>query len=492
MNFLLLLSGFFLGWSLGANDGGNIFGPAVSTRMLKFPTAAIIASVFIILGAVLQGGGATQTLSALGAVNQLSGSCTVAVAAALSLFLMVKTRIPVSSSQAVVGAILGWNIFANQYTGYTTLITIFSAWVSTPILSALFAIFFYIIFRKYYYQRRISLLLNDYYLRMGYITLIAFSAYSLGANNIANVVGMFASSSPFTPINVLGKIIIPANIQLFFLGGISIAVGILTRSMNNAQTIGQDIYKMSPTIGFIAILSSSLVLFLFSSKNLQILLDTLHLPTLPLVPASSSQAIVGAIIGLGIIKNANQIQYKKISKIALGWIINPILSGLICFVSLFFVQNVFNQKVYTPAVHRFNYIVLQKLESIGVDTSKISELNNQIFDNPKQLKQTLASFKISYQEQTLIAEYGEYFPIYLSSRIISQIKEQNFFPEQYYLPFDELENEYFDYRWQLSDKFSEKSEYWRYKPQKRKNDFYNSELNKRYELLFRFLQKEIR
>jgi PiT family inorganic phosphate transporter len=66
MSFLLLSSGFFLGWSLGANDGGNIFGPAISTRMLKFKIAALIAAFFIIIGAVFQGGGATQTLSNLG------------------------------------------------------------------------------------------------------------------------------------------------------------------------------------------------------------------------------------------------------------------------------------------------------------------------------------------------------------------------------------------------------------------------------------------
>ena len=38
---IFLSSGLFLGWSLGANDAANIFGTAVSTRMVKFKTAAI-------------------------------------------------------------------------------------------------------------------------------------------------------------------------------------------------------------------------------------------------------------------------------------------------------------------------------------------------------------------------------------------------------------------------------------------------------------------
>ena len=41
---LSLLGGIFLGWSLGANDASNAFGSAVSSRMVKFWTAAILAS----------------------------------------------------------------------------------------------------------------------------------------------------------------------------------------------------------------------------------------------------------------------------------------------------------------------------------------------------------------------------------------------------------------------------------------------------------------
>ena len=57
-----LSSGFFLGWSLGANDASNVFGTAVGTRMLRFRTAAIVCSIFVVLGAVISGAGATHTL----------------------------------------------------------------------------------------------------------------------------------------------------------------------------------------------------------------------------------------------------------------------------------------------------------------------------------------------------------------------------------------------------------------------------------------------
>ena len=79
--FLFLSSGLFLGWSLGANDAANLFGTAVGSRMIKFKTAALIASVFVILGAVLTGSGASETLSHLGKINaiQLFAFVTVAI-----------------------------------------------------------------------------------------------------------------------------------------------------------------------------------------------------------------------------------------------------------------------------------------------------------------------------------------------------------------------------------------------------------------------------
>ena len=79
---LFLSSGLFLGWALGANDAANVFGTAVGTRMVRFATAAVVCSVFVILGAVLSGAGAAHTLGKLGSINALAGSFMAAFAAA--------------------------------------------------------------------------------------------------------------------------------------------------------------------------------------------------------------------------------------------------------------------------------------------------------------------------------------------------------------------------------------------------------------------------
>ena len=113
---IFLLGGLFLGWSLGANDAANVFGTAVGTRMVRFKTAAIVCSIFVILGAIISGAGTTETLGKLGAINALPGAFAACVAAGLSVYLMTKAGLPVSTTQAIVGAIVGWNLYTGSAT----------------------------------------------------------------------------------------------------------------------------------------------------------------------------------------------------------------------------------------------------------------------------------------------------------------------------------------------------------------------------------------
>jgi len=233
MIYLLLSSGLFLGWSLGANDAANVFGTSVGTKMIKFRTAAWIAAIFVILGAVIEGSGASGTLGKLGSINTMPGAFTVALAAALSVAFMTKLKLPVSTSQAIVGAIIGWNMFSGSITDITSLTKIVLTWIVCPVLSALIAIILYKFFKFFLAKAKIHLLDLDAYTRIGLIIVGAFGAYSLGANNISNVVGSFTSSSPFHDINVYNIFTISGNQILFLIGGIAIAVEslpILTKS----------------------------------------------------------------------------------------------------------------------------------------------------------------------------------------------------------------------------------------------------------------------
>lgn len=337
---IFLSAGLFMGWSLGANDAANIFGTAVGTRMIKFRTAAIICAIFVIIGAVVGGSGTSHTLGKLGAINAIAGAFAVSLSAAFTVMVMTKRGLPVSTSQAIVGAIIGWNIFAGLQTDSDVVIDIVQTWVFTPILAAIFAVLFYWLVKYIIEHRKIHVVRMDKYTRIGLVIAGAFGAYSLGANNIANVMGVFIQVSPFNDITFAGITITGVQV-LFLLGGIAIAVGVATYSKKVMMTVGNSIFKLSPINAFVVVLATSLVLFVFSSQGLYDFLTANGLPAFPLVPVSQSQAVIGAIMGIGLAKGGRNIDVKKIGSIGLGWILTPLISAIITVVALNVLQNVF-------------------------------------------------------------------------------------------------------------------------------------------------------
>ncbi len=345
MLLFFLSSGLFLGWSLGANDAANVFGTAVGTRMIRFGVAAAICSVFVIVGAVAGGAGASHTLGKLGAVNALGGAFMVALSAGFTVYIMTRMSLPVSTSQAIVGAIIGWNLFSGSPTDTSVLIKIVTTWVACPLLAAGFAMVFYTVFIRVSCRFPVHLLWEDMLLRWGLILVGAFGAYSLGANNIANVMGVFVPVAPFETLTVAGLFDFTGAQQLFLIGGIAISIGIFTYSRRVMETVGGSLMKLTPQMALIVVMSQAAVLYVFSSQGLSTWLMGHGLPSIPLVPVSSSQAVIGAVLGLGVLKGGRGIRFRVLGEIATGWVITPIVACVITFIALFFLQNVFSIQV---------------------------------------------------------------------------------------------------------------------------------------------------
>ena len=258
--------------------------------------------------------------------------------------MMTKRGLPVSTSQAIVGAIIGWNVFAGIQTDIDVVFKIVKTWVFTPILAAMFAMIIYFIVKFIIEHIKIHVVKIDKYTRIGLVIAGAFGSYSLGSNNIANVMGVFIQVSPFQDLT-MGSFTFTGVQQLFLLGGIAIAVGVFTFSKKVMMTVGNSIFKLSPISAFIVVLSSSLVLFVFSSEGLYNFLTLRNLPAFPLVPVSQSQAVVGSIMGIGFAKGGRNIDVSQIGKIAMGWVLTPLISMVISFIVLNVLQNVFLQNV---------------------------------------------------------------------------------------------------------------------------------------------------
>lgn len=429
--WFFISSGLFLGWSLGANNAVSLFGTAVTSKMIKFRTAAIIGGIFVVLGSFISGAGTTNTLASLGGVNAIAGSFTVALAVAISITWMTKAKLPVSTSQAVVGAIIGWNLFTGSPTDFNSLTKIVSSWVVSPIISAAFGFILFKIIKNTVLKWKIHMLEIDTYNRIGLVIVGAIASYSMGANNIANVMGMFVEATPFSDVNVFDIYTITGTQQLFLFGGFSIAAGIFTYGHNVMKTVGSDLYKISPITGLTVVLASSIVMWLFTSQSLETFLLKNNLPSIPLVPLSATQSFIGAVIGVGLAKDPQSINFSVFGKIGVGWVVAPLTAGLLSFILLFFVQNVFEQKVIQPVPYEITHSVIQKLKEDGIETEKINELVGERFYHSKIFRnEIMKRNQYSNNEIYLIFHYAIIDSFKVDSTLINENLDSVLFSDE--------------------------------------------------------------
>ena len=481
---IFLTSGLFLGWSLGANDAANVFGTAVGTRMISFKKAAILSGIFVILGAVISGAGAARTLGELGAVNAIAGAFVVALAAAITVYWLTVLGYPVSTTQAIVGAIIGWDLFSGALIDYGSLEAIVLSWVISPVLAAIFSALLYKVIAYGITNARIHMFRLDAMTRAGLIFAGIAGAYSLGANNIANVVGIFVPISPFADISFMGWFKLNTAQQLFLIGGIAIAVGTFTYGKKVMLTVGAGITEMSPVAAFVAVLSNAVVLFLFASEGLRAFLLGHGLPAFPLVPVSSSQAIVGSVIGIALVKGGRGIRWRMIGEITGAWIATPVVAIVISFISLFILQNVFQQKTYIPVEYQLTAEAEQRILKTGIGTDALTELRGKTYPSAKQFRKAVSQrTNLNAGQLNTVMSATEIEPIVLTFPAVNRINNPSITADQKKAALG-LVGKAFTHRWQLETALAERSPDWRpVQGDKERNDKIMLDLDYIYRLI---------
>jgi len=264
---------------------------------VKYRLAVVLSAIFILIGALLEGSRGLETISSVSSQTLLTASVST-IGAAISMTLMTYLGIPSSSSQAMMGAILGIGIL-NSTVDWSVLTKVVICWITTPIGAAIGSFFLYKIFAVMFRRIR-TVQAQDLSLKIGALIIGAYGSYALGANNVANVTGPFAG-------------IISLEVAAL-VGGLSIALGVLTFSKRVMYTVGKQITSLDHFSAVIATFSQAITVWIYALIG---------------VPVSTSQAIVGAVIGAGLARGSRDINYKILRNIALGWLQTPLIAGLV-------------------------------------------------------------------------------------------------------------------------------------------------------------------
>jgi len=298
-----LISGLYLGWALGANDASNVFGTAVASRMLPFFTAATLCGVFVCLGAILSGEAGMATYSSL-STTTLQTAFIVAAMSAITVTFMTWRQLPVSTSQAVVGALIAVGVF-NDQVHFGVLGKVVVCWLGTPVGAMIVAVLLYLVLGQLLNLLSLNLFQSDLVLRWCLVIAGSYGAYALGANNVANVTGAFVGEEMLTVQ------------QACLLGGLSIALGVFTFSHGVMMTVGRGLVKLDAFSAFIVICAEGIVVHFYAIVG---------------VPVSTSQAVVGAVLGIGIVKGVKTVNKRTLSNIVLAWTTTPFITFIITFV----------------------------------------------------------------------------------------------------------------------------------------------------------------
>ena len=480
-----LSSGLFLGWSLGANDAANVFGTAVGSRMISFRKAAVYCGIFVILGAVVSGAGAAKTLGELGAVNAIAGAFVVALAAGVTVYWLTKLGYPVSTTQAIVGAIIGWDLFAGALIDFVALEKVVLSWFISPILAALFSALLYKMIAYGMKHMKINMFNLDALTRAGLLLAGIAGAYALGANNISNVVGIFVPISPFSDISFLGFFTLNGAQQLFFIGAVAIAVGTFTYGKKVMLTVGEGISEMSPVAALVAVLANALVLFFFASQYLEQFLLSHGLPAFPLVPVSSSQAIVGSVIGIGLIKGGRGIRWRVLGEITVAWMVTPIAAIFLSFIALFFLQNVFQQKTYIPVEYRMTAGAERWIRAAGIPVTGMEDIREKTYPSAYRFQKALDERVIlTTREKNLVMSAAEIDHLVVASQVANRINDPAVTNEQK-RAVQQLQGKNFMHRWELERALAEQSQEWRMKPDHKEQ---NEELRRQLDYVYRLIR----
>lgn len=308
-NFLLVgmvLSGLFFGWTIGSHYTGATMGMAYGSGVIKSPlTATILIAVFVVLGATFESHNVVKTVGTgiiRGEDMTPLGAMVMMFTAALVTAGNTWMKWPVSTSQLACFSVVGSALAMGAPVFWTTTIVfLFVTWIGTPIMSALLGFLFTRLTNKVMKGRSEK---SSRILGYALVAACCYAAYTLGANNTGNAVGVFFGLKILTPM------------KAGFVGGIVMAVGALTWGRPILEKVGKGIVHLDLSMGVGAKVAQSV---------------TAHTAAFLGYPTSMNQALIGGVAGAGGARGLKTLDLKALKEIVISWFFTPILAGIVSF-----------------------------------------------------------------------------------------------------------------------------------------------------------------
>ncbi|RLE56027.1 MAG: hypothetical protein DRJ40_06355 [Thermoprotei archaeon] len=306
-----LICAFYIAWCLGANDAANPTDTTVGAGVLDWKTARHIFAVFVFLGALLQGHMVMKTIGR-GVVNYIDvlGCLAIVLGAGLWITLCTWRGLPISTTHSTVGAVLGYGLvkYGIERVNWNVVMSVILSWCLTPILGITVAVTMYRI-TMWLLSKVKNVERIEKVARWGLIASLCFSAYSFGANDVGNATGVFISIT-----SSIGDV--PPHLSTVLLaafGALGIVLGAYTLGYRVTNTVGFRITRLDPVTGFIAEFSNAVLVYAFTTVPYMLFGFGM--------PISTTHASVSSIMGVGLAKGVENIDWRTVLYIVLAWVL---------------------------------------------------------------------------------------------------------------------------------------------------------------------------
>lgn len=374
--------GFYMSWNIGANDVANSMASAVGAKAITIRQAVFIAGILNVVGATFIGSHVTNTIRK-GIISTevladphlaLIGAFSALVAASLWVSFATWKALPVSTTHSIVGAVIGFGIMAGGFSviNWIKLSAIVLSWVISPVfsliigysmfklivktilskkkpfdaaikLSALFiGITFFVVISSFLFKTPlgkklsvsipvalsialcVSVLLGfigrmllrkfikekhdngvESIFKRIQIGTSCYVALAHGANDVANAIGPLAVIYFLVKTGKVGATV-PVPVFLLVFGGVGIACGISMAGYRVMETLGKKITTLSNTRGFSVDFAAATTVLVASKMGL---------------PVSTTHAAVGGLMGVGLARGIEAVNFRIIIKIMIYWVL---------------------------------------------------------------------------------------------------------------------------------------------------------------------------
>ncbi|MFM2313504.1 MAG: hypothetical protein RLZZ04_2780, partial [Cyanobacteriota bacterium] len=161
-------------------------------------------------------------------------------------------------------------------------------------------------YRQSYGQEEIELRIMERVMGKFQVLSACFVAFAHGSNDVGNAIAplaviVFILNTGVVPIESLD---IP--LWILVLGGVGIVGGLAAQGKKVIATVGENIISLVPSTGFCAEIATASTILIASSIGL---------------PVSTSHALVGSVIGIGLVSRNQDVKWETIKSVALAWVL---------------------------------------------------------------------------------------------------------------------------------------------------------------------------